>query len=58
MSRECFTIADRCSKCMKLAKEVHCPRQLKTLHCEHCCPCCAPKSAESATRKEEVQVNA
>jgi hypothetical protein len=44
MSQACFVsarIAGRCSTCKTVAKLVHCPRRLKTLHCEACCPICS-----------------
>ena len=46
MSQTCFTstrIAGRCRSCGTLARQVHCPKRLKSLHCERCCPCCAPR---------------
>jgi hypothetical protein len=58
MTQACFQsarIAGRCSACKTLAKFVHCPKQLKGIFCEVCCPQCAPPKKTIA--KEQL-VNA
>jgi hypothetical protein len=39
----CFVssrILGTCRHCGTAAREVHCPKRLKSLHCEACCPIC------------------
>jgi hypothetical protein len=38
-------IAGTCRSCETQANFVHCPKRLKTLHCEKCCPLCSPQVA-------------
>jgi len=43
---QCFQssrIAGRCGNCSALAKLVHCPRHLKVIACELCCPVCSSR---------------
>jgi hypothetical protein len=44
MKPDCYVslrMAGRCCTCKTSAKEVHCPKKLKSLHCERCCPICS-----------------
>jgi hypothetical protein len=50
MSQACFTsarILGTCRQCRTAAREVHCPKRLKSLHCEACCPVCSPQVASN-----------
>jgi hypothetical protein len=58
MNEKCFVsgrIAGTCGNCRASASMVHCPRHLKLIACEHCCPICNAKRAEEAMQSIETK---
>ena len=57
MSHDCFQsgrIAGRCRSCGTLAKQVHCPKRIKSVFCEACCPVCSPQVASVEPQAKEL----
>lgn len=50
---ECFVssrIAGRCCTCGARATLVHCPKTVKSLHCEFCCPICTLSEGDKGSQ--------
>jgi hypothetical protein len=53
----CFTsarIAGKCSSCKAASVMVHCPKKLKGIFCESCCPVCSPQASLAPSQAKEL----